>query len=83
MIPLRCIIVQGLCELKQRRKERTGIRRFFLMESIFFPFAFRMVSAPSPTRPPAREPPATPLFTPGAKTGSHSFKGQQNFFFPF
>ncbi|WP_337035806.1 hypothetical protein [Paenibacillus illinoisensis] len=64
------------------RKERTGIRRFFLMESIFFPFAFRMLSAPNPTRPPAREPPATPLFTPGAKSGSQLFKGQQNFFFP-
>ncbi|MGP3788268.1 hypothetical protein [Paenibacillus sp. 1A_MP2] len=37
MIPLRCIIVQGICELKQGRTERTGSRRFFLMESIFFP----------------------------------------------
>ncbi|QQZ64553.1 hypothetical protein JI735_34530 (plasmid) [Paenibacillus sonchi] len=44
MIPLRYIIVQGNCELKQGRTERTGIRRFFLMESIFFPFAFRMVT---------------------------------------
>lgn len=33
-----------ICELKQGRKERTGIRWFFLMENIFFPFAFRMVT---------------------------------------
>ncbi|WP_190944954.1 hypothetical protein, partial [Paenibacillus sp. UASWS1643] len=44
MIPLRSIIVPGICELNQGRKERTGMRRFFWIESIFFPFAFRMVT---------------------------------------
>ncbi|MGG4186677.1 hypothetical protein ABEW24_25420 [Paenibacillus jamilae] len=40
-------------EVESKKKERTGSRRFFFIESIFFPFAFRMVTRPKPTKRPA------------------------------
>ncbi|ALP39400.1 hypothetical protein ASL14_26355 (plasmid) [Paenibacillus sp. IHB B 3084] len=62
--------------------ERTGIRRFFLMESIFFPFAFRMVSALSPTRPPAcRASGCAPPHT-GGQDGQPGGQGAAKLFLP-